>query len=180
VHKQPLNKTFIHFLQFGIFLLILGTLISCEDKKKSNATSQTNEITNAASSKTYTISDDKNKQHKVTLNQKILLFENAKQNILVVHIFDSTKHSSKAQIDTFNTLENKFKTKISIRHIPVDNASNPENRQFLDTLSDNIHAEAKKHLPLIIIFRNNHYYSHFEGITPVEMIRYDIQQALKK
>jgi len=180
LHKQPWNKTFIYFLRFGIFFLILGTFLSCEDKKKSSSTSQTNKITNTASSKTYTISDDKNKQHKITLNQKILLFENVKQTILVVHIFDSTKHSSKAQIDTFNTLEDTFKTKISIRHIPIDNASNPENKQFLDTLCDNIHSKAKKHLPLVVIFKNNHYYSHFEGIPPVEMIRYDIQQALKK
>ena len=180
MHKQLLNKTFIYFLRFSIFFFILGTLISCENKKKNSSSSQIEEITNAPSSRTYSISNDKNKQYKVTLNQKILLFENTKKTILVVHFFDSTKHNRKAQIDTFNTLEDTFKTKISIRHISVDNASNPENKQFLDTLCANIHIKNKKHLPLVVIFKNNHYYSHFEGSAPVEMIRYDIQQALKK
>ena len=126
------------------------------------------------------ISDNKNKEYKIILNQKMLSVQNIKKPIQVVHFFDATKRSSKAQIRTFNKIEKRLKTKVSMLHTPVDNASNPENRQLLEDLQDNIHTEDKKRLPLVVIFRNNHYYSHFEGTTPVEMIRYDIQQALKK
>jgi len=138
------------------------------------------EVLTSSSSKTYSISDYKNKSYEAILNQKMLLFKKRQKAILVVYCFDSTKHSNEAQIHTLNKLENMFKTKISMKYIPVDNVSSPENKQFLNTLYDNIHIKHTKHLPLIIIFRNNYYNSHFEGAVPFEMIRSNIQQALKK
>ena len=179
MRKQPLNKTFIYFLQFSIFLLISATLLSCEDKKKSGYMSP-KEVLTSTTSKRYSISDYKNKPYKTILNQKMLLFKKRQKSVLVIYCFDSNKHSNEAQMHTLNKLEKKFKKNVSMKYIPVDNVSNPENRQFLNTLYSNIHIKKTNHLPLIIIFKNNYYYSHFEGLTPIEMIRYDIQQALNK
>ena len=55
-----------------------------------------------------------------------------------------------------------------------------KNRDFTDFISPKLQLGSNFPLPVMILFVNGKYYTHYEGSIPEEMIESDIKQALKK
>jgi hypothetical protein len=55
-----------------------------------------------------------------------------------------------------------------------------ENDLFAYLLVQELHLDENFSIPLTVIYVDGAYFTHYEGIVPVEMIEYDIQQAKKQ
>ncbi len=51
----------------------------------------------------------------------------------------------------------------------------PDNRPLAAAIAAQVHAGANYPLPLTVLFDHGHYITHYEGITPIEMIRSDLK-----
>ncbi len=52
--------------------------------------------------------------------------------------------------------------------------------EFADFIAPKLNLKKGFSIPLMVLFVNGIYYTHYEGSTPEEMIASDIKQALKK
>jgi len=122
----------------------------------------------------------KDKQHtyKVTLLNQKLTFQNIKKPIVIINLFKIDCSSCLAQVKSFKKSEKKYKEDLFVLNL-FDNNQDKEIINFIHAIQSNFDITTKT-LPLTLIYKNGNYYSHFEGLAPIEMINHEIQQAIKK
>ena len=141
--------------------------------------------------------------HATTLKIKndIYHFSNIKQPIVMVSFFSTWCPPCRGQIPHLSNLQKKFKNNLFILSALVhDDCSNEklkkfiiaqkvmffvsnnqkENLDFAKMITPKLGLTKDFPLPLMILFVNGKYFTHYEGIMPEEMIESDIQQVLKK
>jgi hypothetical protein len=141
-----------------------------ENIKKQNNTSNT--------SNTY-ILKDKHLTHKITLNNKKIIFHDIHTPVVMLKIYKPNCSLCILQSKPLNTLKKAHRKKFSILSI-VDTEQNKEITNLLHTVRTTIGITEDSSLPLNVIYKNGKYYSHFEGSVPIEMISHDILEAIKK
>jgi thiol-disulfide isomerase/thioredoxin len=57
-------------------------------------------------------------------------------------------------------------------------AAGRENNRFAQALTKPLHLPDMMPIPLIVIYHNGHYWRHYEGAVPVEMLEHDIKTIL--
>jgi len=129
-------------------------------------------------------------------------FQNIKQPIVMVSLFSTWCPPCVGQIPHLSNLQKKFKENLFIISSLVhDNHSDKElkkfivsqkikffisnnqkeNLKFAELITPKLGLEKEDFpLPLMILFVNGKYFTHYEGIMPEEMIESDIKQLLKK
>ena len=50
-----------------------------------------------------------------------------------------------------------------------------QNNHFIDKITNIMHIEKNFKLPMHMIYKNNHYKNHYQGVMPLEMLRYMIK-----
>jgi len=141
--------------------------------------------------------------HSTTLNIKddIYHFSNIKQPIVMIAFFATWCPPCRGQIPHLSSLQKKFKKHLFILSTLVhDDISDEklkkfiiaqkvrffiatgekENLKFADFITPKLGLSKEFPLPLMILFVNGKYFTHYEGMMPEEMIESDIKQALKK
>jgi len=63
-------------------------------------------------------------------------------------------------------------------HYPILNSA--QNRTLANALASSVHIGSGFPIPLIIIYKNGRYFTHYAGAVPPEMIHADIKKALGK
>jgi thiol-disulfide isomerase/thioredoxin len=162
--------------------------------------SQSTVVTNTLSlSDTFKLNDIKNTHYTVTVsNQKVTLKENTKAIVLVT-FFATWCPPCLADIPYMNDLQKKYKKDLLIAGILIhDNTTKLELKSFLAKHNVKYFISTSTHnndfaslvaktlqlphnfsIPLTVMYVEGEYFTHYEGCVPVEMIEYDIQQALK-
>jgi len=154
---------------------------------------------NTSLSDKFILKDMKNTTYNVTVsNQKVTFTQNQKAIILVT-FFATWCPPCLADIPYMNDLDRKYKKDLLLAGIlSYDTITKPNLQSFLAKhdvryfVSSSIHnndfaALVAKTLrlpkdfsiPLTVMYVGGNYFTHYEGCVPVEMIDYDIQQALK-
>jgi len=149
----------------------------------------------------YTFSDLND--HITTLHVKndIYNFTNIKQSIVMVSLFSTWCPPCRGQIPHLSNLQKKFKKNLFILSALVHDdikkeelnkfiiaekvkffvsTKQKENLQFAHMITPKLGLKKDFPLPLMILFVNGKYFTHYEGIMPEEMIESDIKQLLKK
>ena len=150
-------------------------------------------------SDTFTLSDSKNTHYTVTVsNQKITFKENTKA-IALVTFFATWCPPCIADIPYMNDLHKKYKKDLLLTGILIhDNitqvklksflakhnvkyfiSNSTHNNDFASLVAKTLHLPHNFNIPLTVMYIEGEYFTHYEGCVPVEMIDYDIQQALK-
>jgi len=142
-------------------------------------------------------------QHATTLTIKndLYRFSNIKQPIVMISLFATWCPPCRGQIPHLSNLQKKFKDNLFILSALVhDDCSNEklkkftiaqkvrffisnnqkENLKFAQMITPKLGLTKDFPLPLMILFVNGKYFTHYEGIMPEEMIESDIRQVLKK
>jgi len=175
LQKHIFNKISTFFFILIPLVLILGTITGCEDKKTTH-----DENTPSIKSKTYSLTDSKEKTYNVELSQTNLIMSTIKEPVVLIHLLPVNCVRCPSQIETLRKLKNKFKNKIYINHFFIDKETNPENIIFFTHLKQVLKLDNTIVLPLTVLYKNGKYFSHTEGIIPIEMLTYSIQEAIKK
>lgn len=149
---------------------------------------------------TLTLIGDQNLSEKITLSHKKLTFHNLQQGVILFNLFNTSSPASLSQTLALDTLQKKYKEKLFVVSLLTDenvtqqaidtfkknkNISHhflipSQNRAFAKLLLSSLHLSKHQTLPIAIIYKDGNYYSDFEGPVPIEMIQYDIEQAMVK
>ena len=165
-------------------ILILGIIITsgCESKKvktsvdSSNVFSSKDKNLTQKNKTSFNIKDTKN-TYSISLIDDKLKVKGYNKSIVMLNIFDAKCKSCLNQIKSLKKLEKKYKEKLLLLTL-FTNKDEEENNTFIQAVHERL-SISNTILPLSIIFKDTTYYSHFENITPIEMIRHDIQNAIQ-
>lgn len=146
---------------------------------------------------TFILRNTKAFPYKVTIsNEKVIFHENAKP-IVVINLFATWCPPCLGQLAYLNDLQKKHEKKLFIvgvlTHDPIDKpllktflaenhlnyfiSNSSYNDAFATLLARTLHLPENFNIPLTVIYVEGKYFTHYEGVVPVEMIEYDIQQA---
>ena len=148
---------------------------------------------------TFTVINMQEKTHKVTISPQKLSFHDVDQPIVIIHMFKDFDTATAYQIKTLNTLQKEKQKNLFVLSLQIeDNISTKalkafikkhklthfisndiDNHHFQTILYESLSLEKKIHLPITILYTNDTYISHYTGAIPIEMLRYDIQQAIQ-
>jgi hypothetical protein len=73
----------------------------------------------------------------------------------------------------------KLKSFIAKNQINYYLSSYTQNNDFASLVAKTLHLPQNFDIPLSVMYVEGKYFTHYEGIVPIEMIEYDIQQAKK-
>jgi len=149
---------------------------------------------------TFTLVDMHEKKHKITLANKKVLFHEDVNDIVIINIFSSWCPPCMSQLPYLSDLQKKYKDTLFVASLLVNDdiefltlqktlkeekinhyiSISEQNDQFASLIAKNLHLSKNYDIPLTVIYANGLYYTHYEGIVPIEMIEYDVKQAKKK
>jgi thiol-disulfide isomerase/thioredoxin len=160
-----------------------------------------NEETAAAqtSANIFILTDIQQNRYRLSINDQKITFHDINQSIAVVNFFTTWYSPCRGEIPYLSDLQEKYKKKVFVMGILVNDIQDDNTlKQFMDkyhakyfisnsTQNDTFAAEVVKTLqlpenfpiPLTVIYKDGNYYTHYEGAVPIEMIEYDIQEAIK-
>jgi len=149
---------------------------------------------------TFTLNNTKGQTHQITISdQSIVLSENQKP-IIIVNLFASWCPPCIGQIAYMNDLQKKYQKELFISgiltHDTIDKSSfdsfmakhqvkyfisySKQNDDFVNLMAKVLGLDENFSIPLTVMYVNGEYFTHYEGSVPVEMVEYDIQQAIKQ
>jgi len=150
-------------------------------------------------SDTFTLTDTKNRHLTMNLsNQDMLIKENTKPIVLIT-FFASWCPPCLYEIPYLNDLKKKYQTHLFLAGVLVhDSMDTPtvksfvakhtikyyvsnstQNNDFASLTAKTLHLPHNFPIPLSVMYVNGRYFTHYEGIVPIEMIEYDIEEAIK-
>ena len=137
----------------------------------------------------------------IEVKDNIYSFPNIQQPVILLNFFSTWCPPCRGQIPHLSNLQAKYTDKVFIIGILMyDTLSKEalkrflssqktnyfiaskqrENQRFSDFIAPKLQLKPDFNLPLMVMFINGKYYTHYEGSVPEEMIESDIKQALKK
>ncbi|NOR56139.1 MAG: redoxin family protein [Sulfurovum sp.] len=148
---------------------------------------------------TFSLSDDNNHSYTVKVFQKSIEIKEETRPITLVTFFASWCPPCLANIPYFNELEQKYNDKIFIASVFIHDAMKPEpyqtfldkhemryfvsnspdNDDFASLLTRTLDLPENFDIPLTVLYVHGKYFTHYEGAVPVEMLEYDIRQAIQ-
>lgn len=146
---------------------------------------------------TFELFDTKKETYTATVTEEGLIFQNNTQPIVLVQLFATWCAPCVGEIAYLNDLqkanqEDLFVVGVLTRDTIDTSALNTFTKEHHinykilqnegdDTLgtyiAQKLDIQGIFPIPLIVIYVNGVYYTHYEGSVPVEMVKYDIQQA---
>jgi thiol-disulfide isomerase/thioredoxin len=149
---------------------------------------------------TFTLTDTKGRMHKITLSDQNIVLPDNQKPIIIMNLFASWCPPCIGQIAYMNDLQKKHQKELFIvgvlTHDTIDKSSfgsflakhqanyfishSKDNDAFTDLMAKVLGLDENFSIPLTVIYVDGKYFTHYEGSVPVEMVDYDIQQAIKQ
>jgi len=149
---------------------------------------------------TFTLVNTKEVNHTVTLSGQKVVFDTNEKPIVLVNLFATWCTPCIGKIPYLNDLQKKYQKELFVNgiltHDTIDQpaletfmakhqvnyfiSNSTDNDAFANLLASTLHLPENFSIPLTVMYVEGEYFTHYEGIVPVEMIEYDIQQAKKQ
>ena len=181
----------MRFTTLIIPLMALLLLIGCKDDTAEEAT---------VSTASFHLLDTQGKSYAVEKRATNFALDIGKDKVVLFDIFATWCPPCRAEAKHLGNLQKKYGDKLIVMGITIeDDVSNNELEQFKKTYSGNYLIANKAEnqslarsiastigvghqfpIPLMVLYKNGQYVTHYVGATPEEMIDNDIAQALGK
>ena len=149
---------------------------------------------------TFNISNINDVNHTVTIENKDINISNVSERIIVLNFFATWCPPCQGQLPYLVDLQKKYEGKLFIAGLLVNDtpdkealesflkeygvdyfvASSSQNDDLAQLAIEKLHLPKDLPIPITVLFKDGHYYSHYEGAVPVEMLEHDIKNALNK
>jgi len=150
-------------------------------------------------SDTFKLSNMQNKMYTVSVSNKEVIYKENTKGIVLVTFFATWCLPCLHDIPYMNDLQKKYKKELLLTGILVQDTSveeklrsflakyevnyfvsnSTENNDFASLVAKTLRLPKDFSIPLTVMYVGGKYFTHYEGCVPIEMIDYDIQQALK-
>jgi thiol-disulfide isomerase/thioredoxin len=181
-------------------LVFLGLLISGCNEKENKSESITKEIVKKEVKKEVKsyILRDSNSTIVIKESNNGFKFYNIDKPVVLLNFFATWCPPCRAEIPHLSNLQRKYKDKLKIVAVLVENKDKNEIEKFkqkyninyfisnsLDNMSlalktaDMLHQPRNFSIPMMVLFVNGKYYRHYIGMVPEEMLESDIKDAIK-
>ncbi len=171
-----------------------------QKKKKHTNIEKKNTYTKDILSNTFTLLNTKNIPQEISFTSDKITFHSIKEPIIIINFFSLTCVSCIEQMKILTRLQKKFSNTLSVISIPQGNSqektalnaliqeyninhfvsNSKDNEPCTKSFYNTLKIDSNTTLPLIILYKEGQYYSHYEGSVPIEMIQHDIQKYIKK
>jgi len=151
-------------------------------------------------SDTFEILDMQKETYTATVSQEGLIFQNNRKPIVLVQLFATWCTPCVGEIAYLNDLQETNQEDLFVAGVltrdTIDTSTlnaftqehhinykimYSENNDALAThIVQQLDIQGTFPIPLIVIYLNGKYYTHYEGSVPVEMVKHDIKQAKKQ
>jgi len=149
---------------------------------------------------TFMLLNTKSKSHKVTLSENKIIFHRNKKPIVLVNLFATWCPPCVGTLAYLNSLQKKYKDDLFLLGVLTQDyidipslesfiakheinyfiSNSPHNNAFSGRLATTLDLPQNFSIPLMVMYVDGKYFTHYEGTVPVEMIEYDIRQAQKQ
>jgi len=149
---------------------------------------------------TFLLSDMQDQNHTFHIEHKRISLSNVEQKLILIHFFSTWCPPCQGEAPYLADLQKKYKKDLFILGLLVNDSpskkeldtfreryavnyfiSNTKENDAVSKLAvEKLQLPADHPLPLTILFKDGHYYSHYEGAVPVEMLEHDIKNASHK
>ena len=153
----------------------------------------------ASLSDTFTLQNMKNTRYSVSVSNQKVTFKQSDKAIVLVTFFATWCPPCLADIPYMNDLQKKYHKDLFIAGVLSHDAitqadlksflakhevkyyisNSTHNNDFAALVAKTLHLPKNFSIPLTVMYLEGNYFTHYEGCVPVEMIDYDIQEALK-
>lgn len=193
-------------IKLYLVILIISLLFAAcgqEEEKSVTTAPPTKQVEKPKPPKEYSfqLSNSENQALTITVKDNFYTFSKIKQPIVLVNFFATWCPPCRGMIPHLNNLQSQYQNQLFILGVLLHDDVTPErlhtcatshkinyfiaseqslNQKFSDFLSPKLRLPKEFELPLMVMFVNGKYYTHYEGVIPEEMIESDIKQALTK
>jgi len=149
---------------------------------------------------TFMLSDMNDHNHTFSIEHRQLKISGVKEKLIILHFFSTWCPPCQGEAPYLADLQKKYKKDLFILGLLVNDSPSKEELQafreqygvnyFISNTKENaavsklaikkLQLPADHPLPLTILFKDGHYYSHYEGAVPIEMLEHDIKNARPK
>lgn len=149
---------------------------------------------------TFTLHSTRSQEYNITVYDEDLVLQGETYPVVIMHFFATWCQPCVSEIPYLNDLHKKYRKEVFIAGILThDTIETPalqtfiaknniryfvsgsaQNDAFAARVTSNIGASENFTIPLIVMYVEGRYFTHYEGNIPVEMIEYDIEQAKKQ
>jgi len=186
---------------FYLFLALIFILNTLKANTTKEAQPENTSLTNVQEQYSFTFKDLQNNSSLLTMKNDVYTFKNIQQSIVMVTLFSTWCPPCRGQIPHLTNLQRKFKKNLFILgalvHDDIEDKAlqkfiisekalffisnnQEENLKFAKMIAPKLRLPEDFPMPLMILFKEGEYFSHYEGSMPEEMIESDIEQLLKK
>ncbi|MDQ7084041.1 MAG: redoxin domain-containing protein [Sulfurovum sp.] len=190
----------MHHIHAFFILILLFIFTACEDKTPKNYTSHDTLTTQAPTlSDTFILSNNAGDIYTVTVSNKKVTFKESMKAITLLSFFATWCQPCLHEIPDLNDLYYKYQDKLLLAsiliHDPISKqalenftqaqqiqhyvSNSIQNNDFAQLISKTLQLPKRFSIPLTVMYVEGEYFTHYEGNVPVEMIEYDIDQALQ-
>lgn len=183
------------------FIALLLLFVGCSDKTEEIKEPEVVLIeTNLSKIDTFVLSNIQDETQKVTISNKKVIFHTPQQGILLINLFASWCKPCIDNIEYINILQQKYSKDIFVAGVSVNDdinstklqslidkykieyfiSNSPSNDRFSNLLATTLNLAKNHDIPLLAMFVEGKYFAHYEGKVPIEMIEYDIKEALRE
>ncbi|MCF6206784.1 MAG: TlpA family protein disulfide reductase [Sulfurovum sp.] len=149
--------------------------------------------------KRFNLGDQKGIVHSVSVENDQLFFKDISQPVVILNFFSTWSLPCQAEAPYLVDLQKKYPKQIFVMGVllhPDDHlqelekfinenqidyfiSSSSENDRFTQKILEKLHMPDILPIPLTVIYHGGHYYRHYEGAVPIEMIEHDIKTILR-
>jgi len=175
---------------------------STEKNNSSNETKESNHTTQhyTKGENHFSLGNKEGIFHSVSIENDQLLFEKISQPIVVLNFFSTWSLPCQGEAPYLADLQKKYPKEVFVAGIlihPDDHlnelesfiqqyhadyfiSSSSDNDRFTQKVLEELHMPEILPIPLTVIYHSGHYYRHYEGAVPIEMIEHDIKALLEE
>lgn len=148
----------------------------------------------------FVISDLSENNLTFTLSQAETLSSNIKQPIILINFFSTWSPPCRSELSELSKLQKKYNKELFVVGILVNDqlssvklkyftkkyhanyfiSASKESSKFSRKITQYLNLSTNYPLPLSVLYKNGKYYRFYEGAMPIEMMDYELKQAIKQ
>ena len=165
------------------------------DKKKQEVTSASLLVEPSV----YHLKDLSGKNYEVSSKKNGILVKGYEDKVILMDFFATWCPPCKATVPHLSDIQKKFKDKVLVLGVLLESdkpnsyvqkfvdkygaeyaiSNAPDNMELSSEVAKQINLPRSFPIPLMVMYKNGKYYTHYIGAIPQEMIESDIKDALK-